>query len=139
MKKLLINTDGGARGNPGPASSAFIITGEDGKILVENGCFLGFSTNNEAEYRAVKLALERVKEDFASYLPLEVEVRADSRLVVEQLSGRFKVKNPKLKILFAEIKNLENKIGKVVYLYIPRKDNFLADKLVNQILDKSLK
>lgn len=134
--KLIIYTDGGARGNPGLGAAAFVIKDTNGQILQKDGTFLGVATNNEAEYQAVMEAFLRVRDNFQKQLPLEVEVRADSKLVVEQLSGNFKVKNSRIKALFDQVKNLQNEVGQVSYTYIPRAENFLADELVNQILDQ---
>lgn len=136
--KIIIYTDGGARGNPGPGASAYVIKEDGGQLLIKDGIFLGVATNNEAEYQAVIEAFNRVLEDFKNNLPVEVEVRADSKLVVEQLSGNFKVKNPRIKVLFDKVQSLEREIGKVNYTYIPRAQNYLADELVNQILDNNL-
>lgn len=136
MNKLIINTDGGARGNPGPAASAFIIQTPEHDLLFKDGKYLGVATNNEAEYSGVILAFEKVTQDFLSKQPLEIEVRADSKLVVEQLSGRFKVKNPRIKALYEKVKLLEKNLGFVVYKYVPRAENYLADGVVNETLDK---
>lgn len=135
MKKLIINADGGSRGNPGPGASAFVVTNESGDVLIKDGIFLGVTTNNEAEYQAVVEAFKRVEKEFTGSLPVEIEMRADSKLVVEQLSGRFKVKHPRIKVLFDNVKFLERKIGQIKYTYIPRQENYLADELVNRILD----
>lgn len=134
--KLIIYTDGGARGNPGPGAAAYVIKDINGQVLQKDGTFLGMATNNEAEYQAVREAFQRILEDFKNNLPGEIEIRADSKLVVEQLSGNFKVKNPRIKALFDQVKNLQNEVGQVNYTYIPRAENFLADELVNQILDQ---
>lgn len=138
MKKYLINTDGASRGNPGQAAAGIVIQTADGVIWVEEGIYLGKMTNNEAEYQAVILALTKLKNDFAKHLPAEVVIRADSQLVVSQLSGRFKIKNSNLKTLHKEVKSLEAEIGQIEYLYLPREKNFLADKLANLALDKQL-
>lgn len=137
-KKYIIYTDGAARGNPGPAAAAFVIQGEDGVIWVQEGVALGHATNNKAEYTAVKIALERLVKDFASSLPASVELRSDSMLMVNQLSGNYQVKNEELKALYESVKALEKSVGKVSYVYTPRSNNFLADKLANQALDNLL-
>lgn len=136
LKKYIINTDGASRGNPGPAAASFIIRGDGGVIWVEEGVFLGENTNNFAEYVAVKLALERLIKDFPHVLPAEVTILADSMLIVNQLSDKFKVKNSVLKDLYSQIKQLEIKAGTVIYRYVPRTENFMADKLANMALDK---
>lgn len=132
---LIINTDGASRGNPGPAAAAFIIRDAQGKILAQDGIFLGILTNNQAEYQAVIRAFERLISGFSSLLPATVEVKADSSLLINQLSGRFKIKNPQLKKLHAYAKSLEEKVGKVSYEYIPREMNAQADALANKALD----
>lgn len=135
MKKIIINTDGAARGNPGPAAASFVIKDEDGSVLFEEGKHIGTATNNEAEYAAVKLALEKLADKFPSMLPASIELRSDSQLIVNQLSGRFKIKNERLKVFVDHIKQLEKQVGKVTYFYIPRAENFQADYLGNIALD----
>ena len=133
--KLIINTDGGSRGNPGKGACAFVITDSDGKVVAEEGKYLGVCTNNEAEYEAVILALQLVANNLVEQLP-EIVFKADSKLVVEQLSGRFKVKHPRIKLLYGAVKELEKKLNNVNYFYIPREENYQADRMVNQILDQ---
>ncbi len=135
MTKLIVNTDGAARGNPGPAASSFIIRDSEGAILSQDGVCLGETTNNVAEYSAVKFALNRIVLEFSGILPADVEVKSDSKLIVEQLSGNFKIKNMTLRALFNEIKLLEGKIGSVNYIHIPREQNYQADLLANKALD----
>jgi ribonuclease HI len=130
---LTIFTDGASRGNPGPASYGFAITSEDGKVLYEEGKYIGIATNNVAEYSAVLTALQHVTENITSVSA--VNFFADSRLVVEQLSGRFKIKNENLRKLIIEIKALEQKIGRVTYTHVYREKNKIADKLANMALD----
>lgn len=132
---FIINTDGASRGNPGQAAAAFIITPANGS-KIEEGVSLGIATNNQAEYTAVKMALERLKERFSTALPALVEIRADSSLIVNQLAGKFKIKNPQLISLFSQIRELEKSIGTTRYLYVPREQNFEADRLANQALDR---
>lgn len=130
---LIIYTDGASRGNPGRASYGFILSDESGKILHKEGKYLGIKTNNFAEYSAVLAALNYVKKNFN---PLsEVDFYMDSKLVVEQLSGRFKIKSPTLKILISEIKKIEEIFGKVTYSHIPRAKNAIADSIANLALD----
>ncbi len=132
--KLIIYTDGASRGNPGPASYGFVIFDRKGKLIHQAGEFIGKATNNVAEYTAVLEAFKYLKKEFLE--KLSIEFLADSRLVVEQLSGRFKIKNQNLKILFEQIKILEMEIGEVFYRHIPREKNFRADSLANEALDK---
>lgn len=138
MKKFIIFADGASRGNPGPASVGFLIKSSDGVIWVQAGLYLGTATNNVAEYSAVKLAIKRLIDDFSNLLPVEVEVRVDSQLIARQLAGLYKIKNPTLKTIFADIKHLEKLAGKINYIHIPRNQNFIADKLANQALDNNL-
>ncbi|MDO8570858.1 MAG: ribonuclease HI family protein [Candidatus Daviesbacteria bacterium] len=135
MNKIIINTDGGSRGNPGPGACAFVISDEHGKQIAGEGKFLGVCTNNEAEYEAVILAFEWVVNNLANNLPENIAFKADSKLVVEQLSGRFKVKNPRIAVLHGRVRVLEKNMSEITYTYIPREENYQADNLVNQILD----
>lgn len=133
--KIIINTDGASRGNPGHAAASFIIRSSAGDILKSQGKYLGWATNNEAEYMAVKLALECLKNNLTDIIPAEIEVRADSLLVASQLAGKYKIKNERLKVFYNQIKEVEKKIGSVIYTYIPRDQNIEADKLANLALD----
>ncbi len=133
--KIIINTDGAARGNPGPASYGFVIRNEEGKVIYEEGKAIGVDTNNVAEYTAVLRAFEYLisldKRDFD-----EVRVLADSQLIVRQLSGIYKIKNLKLKQLYEKIKILEFDLPPVSYDSIPREENSLADAMANLALDR---
>lgn len=131
--KIIIYTDGASRGNPGPASYGFTISSED-KLLYEEGRYIGITTNNVAEYTAVLEAFKKVKELFAAE-PVNVELFADSKLVIEQLSGRYKIKSPHLKPLIEQIKLLSWDLGGVIHGHVPREKNAEADRLANQALD----
>lgn len=133
--KLLINTDGASRGNPGHSAYGFIIKDESGTVLHQEGGYMGIATNNVAEYTAILKALQYIKNQFSNK-SLTLDCYADSKLLIEQLSGRFKVKNHTLKRFFEQIKLLELSLGVVFYRHIPREQNFLADKLANQALDQ---
>lgn len=135
-RQFTIYTDGASRSNPGHAGAAFLIYQASGELLYKEGVYIGKATNNEAEYWAVKLALQRLREEFRIKMPAEVEVRADSLLIINQLKGLYKINSPELKVLYDHIKILETEVGKVVYNYIPREQNSLADKEVNQALDE---
>lgn len=137
-KKFLLNTDGASRGNPGLAAVGFIIRDETGTILIREGAAIGTATNNEAEYSAVKMAFEKLIREFRSDLPAFVEVRADSLLIVKQLGGEYKIKNPRLKVLLDQVKILEMEVGRVVYTAVPRAENSLADEQANLALDREL-
>ena len=137
--KLTIYCDGGARGNPGPAASAFAVE-KDGKVIYKNAKYLGSATNNIAEYIAVTLALGWLsKSSSIESRVSSIELILDSELVAKQLSGLYKVKNQNLKKLFDTAKDLEEKIKiKISYSVVPRTKNKLADFLVNETLDSNL-
>lgn len=134
---LVINTDGASRGNPGPSSYGFVIRARGGALLHEEGGLIGLTTNNVAEYTAVFKALEYIDKRFYRKSPHKIEVVADSRLLVEQLSGRFKIKSPNLLPIFKKIKSLEPLLGKVTYRSVPREENFIADRLANRAFEKA--
>lgn len=136
MKEWIIFTDGGARGNPGPAASAFLVFSLNGEKIFSSAKFLGETTNNVAEYQGVIMALNWIT---AQSLDEETTCSfyLDSQLVVQQLSGRYRVKDEKLQRLVMTAKDLEKKFtGRVVYYYLPREFNRMADWLVNQKLDQ---
>lgn len=128
-QKITIHTDGGARGNPGPAGIGAVLEYDDEKILLKE--YIGEATNNQAEYKAVIMALEKAKEIGAQ----EVDVFLDSELVQQQLSGKYKVKNPDLGSLFVKVWNLSQNFKKIKYIHVYRNDNKEADKLVNEAID----
>jgi len=135
--KFLVHTDGGARGNPGPAAAGFLIEGDIiGKK--DGGEYLGEVTNNEAEYRAVILALKKLKHLIGSEKSKNssVKIHVDSELLERQLNGEYKIKDENIKNFFIEIWNLKTDFGEVVFKHIPREKNTEADKIVNQILDR---
>ena len=124
-------TDGGARGNPGPAASAYVIEAEDGTVLAAYGEAIGVATNNVAEYRALVAGLERARD-----LGLNgVEVVSDSELLVKQMRGEYRVKKEALRELSIEAARLAREIGDVRYTAVRREHNELADRLVNEALD----
>lgn len=124
-------TDGGARGNPGPAAAAFVLEADDGTVLDARGEAIGVATNNVAEYRALVAGLERAVEAGVS----ELEVVSDSELVVKQMQGEYRVKNKGLQPLFREASRLAREIGAVTFTAVRREHNELADRLVNDALD----
>lgn len=129
-KHLKIYTDGGARGNPGPAAAGVVIQNIDGTLLNEQSKYLGETTNNQAEYQALKLGLELS----AQYQPEKIDCFLDSELVVKQLNGQYKMKNPDLRPHFDAINQLI--AGKIVtFSHVRRSQNAHADKLVNKELD----
>jgi ribonuclease HI len=129
---VLINTDGGSRGNPGPGACGAVLTNTNGSVLLQQGKFLGICTNNEAEYHGLILGLELALEAHTE----SVEMLLDSELVVKQLTGAYRVKDAKLLPLYRQAKELEQRIGQVVYRAIPREQNKLADAMVNKVLDE---
>ncbi|MDO4874138.1 MAG: ribonuclease HI family protein [Candidatus Gracilibacteria bacterium] len=134
-QKLLLFTDGGSRGNPGPAGCGIFIADENMNPLKKGYRFLGETTNNIAEYTAIKIGIEKCIEMGAT----EIEVRADSKLAIEQLSGNFKIKNENLRRIFLEIQDiLADWDGKITYIHIPREQNKEADRLSNVAMDKGM-
>jgi ribonuclease HI len=132
--KLIIFTDGASRGNPGPASYGFTISDDSGKLVYEEGKYIGTTTNNVAEYTAVLEAFKYVKSHFAGK-SVEINMFADSKLVAEQLSGKWRIKNHGLIHIFQQIKVIEMELGSVTYTHVYREKNTVADGLANQALD----
>jgi len=129
--KAKLFTDGGARGNPGPAAYGYVIEAEDGTVLAAHGERIGIATNNVAEYRALIAGLEKAVE---LAVP-EVEVVSDSELLVKQMNGEYRVKNEALRGLSLQAARLAREIGNVSYTAVRREHNELADRLVNEALD----
>jgi probable phosphoglycerate mutase len=129
--KALLYTDGGARGNPGPAAYGFVLESEDGTVLAAEGEAIGVATNNVAEYSGLIAGLRRALE---LQLPA-VEVVSDSELMVKQMRGEYRVKNEALRGLFVEAARLARELGSVEYRHVKRAHNELADRLVNEALD----
>lgn len=138
MKRIVIYTDGGSRGNPGKAAIGVVFCDQDGSVTKKFGEYLGDGlTNNEAEYRAVIFAFKKVRELFGteSLAEIEVEIRSDSQLLVNQMMGRFKIKNENIRMFVVNIQRLMEGFAKVSYVAIPREQNKEADKMVNEALD----
>ncbi len=135
--KIIIYTDGGSRGNPGPAAIGVIFTNEKGKVIKEYAQKIGRATNNVAEYEAVIYALQKAKLLFGKKKAknIEIEVRMDSEFAVKQLNGKYKVLDRKIEQLFLRTWNLKIDFGKVIFKHIFRSENREADKLVNRALD----
>ena len=129
--KAKLSTDGGARGNPGPAAYGYVLEAEDGTVLDARGETIGVATNTVAEYRALIAGLEKAVELSID----ELEVVSDSELLVKQMQGEYRVKNEALRELNDEANFLEKKLGRVRYKAVRREHNELADKLVNDALD----
>ncbi|MSO58173.1 MAG: reverse transcriptase-like protein [Thermoleophilia bacterium] len=124
-------TDGGARGNPGPAAFAFVVEAEDGTVLASRGEAIGVATNNVAEYAALVAGLRAAADAGAT----ELEVRSDSELMVKQMRGEYRVKNADLQVLFLDASRAARSVGRVTYVHVRREQNALADSLVNEALD----
>jgi ribonuclease HI len=129
--KARLFTDGGARGNPGPAAYGFVLEAEDGTVLAAEGEAIGNATNNVAEYSGLIAGLEKAIE---LHVP-QVEVVSDSELMVKQMRGEYRVKNEALRELYDEATALARRLGNVEYRHVKRAHNELADKLVNDALD----
>jgi ribonuclease HI len=129
--KARLFTDGGARGNPGPAAYGFVLESDDGTVLAAEGEAIGTATNNVAEYSGLIAGLQKALE---LHVP-DVEVVSDSELMVKQMRGEYRVKNEALRELYDEATALSRRLGKVEYRHVKRAHNELADKLVNDALD----
>ena len=133
--KARLFTDGGARGNPGPAAFGYVLEAEDGTVLAAEGQAIGVATNNVAEYSGLIAGLERAVE---LQIPV-LEVVSDSELMVKQMRGEYRVKNEALRDLFVEANRVARQLGSVEYRHVKRAHNELADKLVNEALDASVR
>jgi ribonuclease HI len=129
--KAKLWTDGGARGNPGPAAYAYVLEAEDGTVLAAHGEAMGVATNNVAEYSALIAGLEKAVELGVD----ELEVISDSELMVKQMRGEYKVKNEALRQLSLRAHALARRLARVTYTAVRREHNELADRLVNEALD----
>lgn len=141
MEKIIIYTDGGARGNPGPAGIGALIMDADETVLKEISEYIGHATNNIAEYTALVRALEETQKIFGGRTrDMEIEVRMDSELVVRQLSGAYKVKDQNLKEKFSRIAHMRMEdFPNIVFVHVRREKNAHADKLVNAAIDEAVK
>lgn len=131
---LRVYSDGAARGNPGPAGAGAVIVDPAGQVLARRGRFLGTTTNNVAEYKGLLLGLEAARELGAR----EIQVRADSQLLIRQLKGEYAVKHPGLKPLHAEALRLLGSFEKVDLEHVPREENKLADEMSNRAIDEEM-
>ncbi len=134
LKRVVVFSDGAARGNPGPAGAGAVVLDTEGHVLARVGKFLGHQTNNVAEYQGVLVGLRRALELGAR----EVDVRADSLLMIQQLRGAYKVKNEGLKPLHEEAKGLLRQFDKVSLGHVPREKNLLADEMSNRAIDEKM-
>lgn len=145
--KLIIYTDGGARGNPGPAATGVVIYDESafakasvdkkGVPIKKHSEYLGEKTNNEAEYQAIIFALKKVKALYGKdeIKSMQIELRSDSELIVKQLNHQYKIEEEHLQKLFMKVWNMLIDFGEVKFVHIPREKNKEADRLVNECLD----
>jgi ribonuclease HI len=133
-RRLVANVDGGARGNPGPAAIAAVITTPEGEVLEETGEAIGRATNNVAEYRALLLGIERAR----AFGAAELDLVGDSELVVRQIKGEYKVKDPGLRELHAQVRDALTGFERWSIRHVRREHNAEADRLVNEALDGTL-
>ncbi len=133
-RRVRVFTDGAARGNPGPAGAGAVVLDGEGRVLARLGRFLGKQTNNVAEYQGLLLGLRRARQMGAR----EVEVRADSQLLVRQLQGKYAVKNEVLKRLHEEALAMLRSFDRYELLHVPREQNALADEMSNRAIDEQL-
>jgi ribonuclease HI len=139
--KIIIYTDGGSRGNPGPAGIGVVFCDEKGKVIKEYGEKIGRATNNEAEYEAVIFALQKAKLLFGGKRAktMEMEIRTDSEFLAKQMNGKYKILDRRIEQLFLKVWNLKIDFSNVTFIHIPRHENIDADKLVNRALDSKEK
>ena len=151
MTKLLIYTDGGARGNPGPAAGGVVIKNDKDEVVLKTSKYFGETTNNQAEYKALILALQKAKgifktgrdgdlsrlgnKDAINRGSANLECYLDSELVVKQLNHEYKIKDEGMQKLFITVWNLTLDFDSVKFIHIPREENKLADEMVNRELD----
>ena len=137
QNKVIVYTDGGSRGNPGPAGIGVVVANEKGEFIKKYSKEIGIRTNNEAEYEAVIFALQKLKQLFGKNRTkdLDVEFKMDSQLVARQLGGKYKIEEEKLFPLFIKIWNLKMNFGGISFVEIPRGQNKEADKLANEAMD----
>ena len=138
--KITLYTDGGSRGNPGPAAAGAVVFDGEGKVLAEISDFLGTTTNNVAEYEALERALMATR-DWLANNPSEkphIEVRMDSELIIKQMLGIYRVKDSKMKEFFMRIGMLRENLPTITFTHVRREFNKHADRVVNEAIDKAL-
>lgn len=131
VNRVIVYTDGGSRGNPGPSAAGYIIMNDREQVIHEGGMYLGITTNNQAEYQGVRMGLEKAHELGAR----QVDFRIDSLLVVNQMKGVYHIKNRELWPIHERIKELIGEFEKVTFTHVKREFNQLADSMVNKVLD----
>lgn len=141
FEKIIVHTDGGSRGNPGPAAIGVVIADAQGSVVKRYGETIGMATNNEAEYRAVIFALQKIKALFGKekIKNISIAIHMDSELVTRQVKGEYKIEEERLFPLFIKIWNLKMDFGQVTFQHVPRERNREADRLLNEALDKEQK
>ncbi|MFC2034810.1 ribonuclease HI family protein [Chloroflexota bacterium] len=127
IKRVMINTDGAAEPNPGPAAIGVTVKDEQGRTITSISQSIGYATNNQAEYRAIITALESAIRLGAE----QVNMRSDSELVVKQINGQYRIKKASLKLLYQQVKQLQSRLGEFTITHIPRQENKEADSLAN--------
>jgi len=139
--KVIINIDGGARGNPGPAAFGVVFSDEKERIIKTYNGFIGEATNNEAEYQALIFALKKAKALFGKekIKKMAFEIRSDSELLVRQMNGEYKIQDSNIQPLFLKAWNLRVDFKEIKFVLVSRENNKIADKLVNEALDAELK
>jgi len=138
MDKLIIYTDGGSRGNPGPSAIGVVfVDSKTSEVLKTYGERVVDGTNNEAEYKAIIFALKKVKQVYGKEKAkkMEIDMRMDSELAVNQLNGKYKLSTKHIQQLFIEVWNLKTDFENVAFTHIPREQNTLADSALNRVLD----
>jgi len=137
IEKIVVNIDGGSRGNPGPAAFGVLIFDGRGNVLKKYSQSIGEATNNEAEYQGLIFALKKIKALFGKekIKKMLVELTSDSELLVKQMKGEYKILNPGIQALFLKAWNLKIDFARVKFFLIPREENREADRLVNEALD----
>ena len=135
MESIKIFSDGGSRGNPGPSASGYVLLTEEDELIKANGVYIGITTNNQAEYKSIKFALQDALELGAK----NIAAFMDSLLVINQLKGTFKIKNEALYPIYKDVKDLVTRFDSVTFTHVPRELNKLADAEVNKCLDDELK
>lgn len=132
-RRLVVRSDGAARGNPGPAGAGVVVSDERGRVLARLARYLGKATNNQAEYAALLLALETA----AAHHPEHLDVLLDSELVVRQLQGLYRVRSPELRPLYERSRKLLQHFPSVTIRHVPRQENRQADALANKAIDEA--
>ena len=128
---MVLYTDGASRGNPGPAGAGAMITDAEGATLAEKAVYLGETTNNQAEYRALLIGLQEA----LKLAPARLTIRMDSELIVKQLNGEYRVRNRDLLPLHSRAREMIEKLADVRIVHVPREENVHADRLANQAID----